>query len=173
MRDARSAFTEVDEKRITDNESLRKGCIRRKAKVSSCIDRRKAIMAITSVSPLPGTAAPAKPAAPQPAAKASSVASTDLSSEDLRTENTSHDTAPPPAQPTREQVNQVMEEMRQALPAVARNLQFSIDEGTGKTVVKVVDSATKQVIRQIPSEELLSIAKSLDGKSGLLVKQTV
>jgi len=33
-----------------------------------------------------------------------------------------------------------------------RDLQFSVDQDSGRTVIKVVDSETEQVIRQIPSE---------------------
>lgn len=54
---------------------------------------------------------------------------------------------------------------------MARDLLFSIDNDTGKTVVKVVDSVTDKVIRQIPSEELIAIAKALDKFQGLLLKQ--
>ena len=66
-----------------------------------------------------------------------------------------------------------MTEVRQALGPVARNLQFSIDDDTGRTVIKVVDATTQEVIRQMPSEELLAITQSLDKLSGLFVKQKV
>ena len=52
------------------------------------------------------------------------------------------------------------------------NLQFSVDKDTGTTVVKVVDTETKQVIRQIPSEEALRIAKAIGDFKGLLLKDT-
>jgi len=64
-----------------------------------------------------------------------------------------------------------MSAVRKALAPVARNLQFSIDDATGRSVVKVVDSSTNEVIRQIPSEELLAITRSIDKFSGLFVKQ--
>lgn len=51
----------------------------------------------------------------------------------------------------------------------ASALSFSKDEDTGKTVVKVVDKATDAVIRQIPSEEAIAIAKSIDKMQGLLI----
>ena len=54
---------------------------------------------------------------------------------------------------------------------VAKELQFDIDKDSGRTVVKVVDISTKEVIRQIPSEEMLAMAKALDQIQGLLVKQ--
>lgn len=50
-------------------------------------------------------------------------------------------------------------------------LLFSIDKDTGTTVVKVVDTETEEVIKQIPSEEMLALAKALDQLRGLLVKQ--
>lgn len=80
----------------------------------------------------------------------------------------------PQAQPERltaEQVEQVVREMRQAVEPKAQNLEFSIDQGTGHTVVKVIDSATKEVVRQIPSEELMSIAHSIDKLRGLLLNR--
>ena len=50
-------------------------------------------------------------------------------------------------------------------------LQFNIDDSTGLTVVKVIDTDTKDVIKQIPSEDMLALAKALDQIKGLLVKQ--
>jgi flagellar protein FlaG len=73
--------------------------------------------------------------------------------------------------PTREQIDKAMGEVKKALAPVARNLQFSIDDETGRSVVKVVDASTNEVIRQFPSEELLSITRSIDKLSGLFVKQ--
>lgn len=61
--------------------------------------------------------------------------------------------------------------MQKAIQPMANNLQISIDKDTGTTVVKVVDTSTKEVIRQIPTEEALSIAKSLDKLDGMLFKQ--
>jgi flagellar protein FlaG len=73
--------------------------------------------------------------------------------------------------PSREQLDQAVGAVNKALAPVARNLQFSIDDETGRSVVKVVDGSTNEVIRQFPSEELLAITRSIDKLSGLLVKQ--
>lgn len=54
---------------------------------------------------------------------------------------------------------------------VRSDIQFSLDDASGQTVVKVIDSQTKEVLRQIPSKEALEIAKALDTFQGLLVKQ--
>ena len=42
-----------------------------------------------------------------------------------------------------------------------RNLTFSIDENTERSVVTVLDSDSGDVIRQIPSEELLVLAERI------------
>ena len=73
--------------------------------------------------------------------------------------------------PTAEQLKAAVDEVQKALAPVARDLQFSIDHDSGKTVVKVVDSETNKVLRQFPSEEMLNLAKALDKFQGLLVKQ--
>jgi len=52
---------------------------------------------------------------------------------------------------------------------LAHNLRISVDQDTGKTVVKVMDIHTDEVIRQIPTEEAISIARTLDKVQGLLL----
>lgn len=79
--------------------------------------------------------------------------------------------ATPAPQPDAQQIAQAVEEMRSAISPVAQNLQFSIDQDIGRTIVKVVDASTDEVIRQIPSEEIVAIAKAMDKLQGLLIKQ--
>ena len=79
--------------------------------------------------------------------------------------------ATPSPQLSSEQVQQAMEKIRFAIAPVAQGLQFSMDETSGRTVVTVVDSTTKEVIRQIPSEEVLQMSHELDRLQGLLVRQ--
>jgi flagellar protein FlaG len=50
-------------------------------------------------------------------------------------------------------------------------IQFSIDPDFNRMVVQVVDTSTKEVIRQIPAREMLEIAQALDKLQGLLVHQ--
>ncbi|MCB1901976.1 flagellar protein FlaG [Cognatazoarcus halotolerans] len=77
----------------------------------------------------------------------------------------------PAAPPSEQQINQALNDVRNALKPVAQNLLFSLDSDTGKTVIKIVDASTDEVIKQIPSEEILAISKALDKLQGLLVKQ--
>ena len=72
---------------------------------------------------------------------------------------------------SREQLNQAIKATKDFVGAINSSLDFSVDEDTGSVVVKVIDKETKEVIRQFPSEEMLSIAKALDSIKGLLVKQ--
>ena len=54
---------------------------------------------------------------------------------------------------------------------ITNSVEFSLDKDSDKMIVKVMDIATKEVIRQIPSEEMLAIAQALDKIQGLLIKQ--
>lgn len=53
----------------------------------------------------------------------------------------------------------------------SQGIQFSLDDSSGKTVVKIVDVETNTVLRQIPSAEAISIAQSLDKLQGLLIRE--
>ena len=52
-------------------------------------------------------------------------------------------------------------------------LEFNVDEDVGRVVVKVVDKETEEVLLQVPSEEMLAIAKALDNIKGLDRKSVV
>lgn len=55
-------------------------------------------------------------------------------------------------------------------PTAASTLEFSIDGDSGRPVVKIIDSETQELVRQIPMEEMLDLAKSLDQLQGLLLR---
>ena len=69
---------------------------------------------------------------------------------------------------TPEQAAAAVSQIQQFTQALVQNLKFSIDEDTGKTVVKIVDIQTQEVIRQIPSEEAITIARTLGNIQGVL-----
>jgi flagellar protein FlaG len=52
-----------------------------------------------------------------------------------------------------------------------RDLQFSVDKDSGRIVVKVLDSETKEVIRMIPTEETLRMAEQLDSPESLILRE--
>lgn len=75
------------------------------------------------------------------------------------------------AGPSLEQVQQATKQVQQFVQAQNSNLTFSVDQGSGKTVVKLMDSETGKVIRQIPSEEMIAMSEAMDKMQGLLLKQ--
>ena len=77
--------------------------------------------------------------------------------------------------PSAQEVQDAVKEVQKAVAPLAQELQFTIDKDTGRTVVKVMDTSTNKVVRQIPTEEILEMAKSIgnlqDKFQGLLVQQ--
>ncbi|WP_211242660.1 flagellar protein FlaG [Halopseudomonas bauzanensis] len=65
------------------------------------------------------------------------------------------------AEPDREQVLTAVAEMQDYVQAAGRNIQFQVDDDSGRMVVKVTEASTGDVIRQMPSEEALRLAENL------------
>jgi flagellar protein FlaG len=61
-------------------------------------------------------------------------------------------------------IQQVRENVEAAIQDQMSNnrISFSVDEDLGMIIIKVIDAETEEVVRQIPPEELLRIAESLD-----------
>ena len=75
------------------------------------------------------------------------------------------------SQPTREVVAKAAAEIQQFVQSMGRNLSFSVDETTGYNVVRVVNPSTGELVRQLPSEELLKIARDFQRLNNVLVSQ--
>lgn len=71
---------------------------------------------------------------------------------------------------SREEVEVAVASIQDFVQSVRRNLNFSLEEGSGRVVVKVTDAGSGEVIRQIPSEEALHLAESLSEVRSLLFK---
>jgi flagellar protein FlaG len=54
---------------------------------------------------------------------------------------------------------------------ITDGIEFSIDLNSGKTLVKLIDRQTNEVLRQFPSKEMLAISKELIRFQGLLVSE--
>lgn len=65
-----------------------------------------------------------------------------------------------------EDLQQAVSELNQHIQNIERDLFFSVDDSSGRTVVRVVNSETEEVIRQIPSEEVLRISRSIHEQMG-------
>lgn len=65
-------------------------------------------------------------------------------------------------------LEEALAHMQDATQTLQRHLNFSLDDSTGRLMVKVTDSSSGEVIRQMPSEEALRLAESLDEMRSLL-----
>ena len=75
------------------------------------------------------------------------------------------DAPPPTAAAVTDAVKQINRVVREA----GQSIEFSVDDDSGRTVVKVVDTETNKVLRQLPSEAAMAIAKGLDSVKGMLI----
>ncbi len=63
--------------------------------------------------------------------------------------------------PSKEKLDDTISQLNNSLQNIQRNLEFSIDKDVGMIVISVKDKQTDEVIRQIPSKEVLELAKNL------------
>ena len=77
----------------------------------------------------------------------------------------------PREQPTAPAVEQdlagVVESLNDYLQSVERDLMFSVDENSGRTIITVMDRQSQEVIRQIPPEAAVALAEYLQDRGGL------
>ncbi|CUB07730.1 MULTISPECIES: flagellar protein FlaG [Tepidiphilus] len=72
----------------------------------------------------------------------------------------------------RDTLQGAVERVQQAVQTLSSaGIQFTLDQDFERMVVQVIDTSTKEVIRQIPPKEMLEIAQALDKLQGLLVHQ--
>jgi len=69
-------------------------------------------------------------------------------------------------------LRQALEDINQSAKSLNSSVQFSLDTRAAQPVVRVVDNETGQLIRQIPSEEVLALREALDRIVGLLINHT-
>jgi flagellar protein FlaG len=66
------------------------------------------------------------------------------------------------------ELQSAVKEIQDFVQSMQRNLEFSMDDSSGKWVVKIVARDSGEVIRQIPSEAALELARNLHDASSLL-----
>lgn len=65
-------------------------------------------------------------------------------------------------------LGKAVEQLNEFTQSVQRKLEFSVDEESGKTVVKVIDKESGEMVRSIPSEEILDMQKRLKETSEMI-----
>jgi uncharacterized FlaG/YvyC family protein len=71
-------------------------------------------------------------------------------------------------QEDQEKVRAVVAELNKFMDSSNTKLSFTVDRAMKKTIIKVVDEQTNEVIRQIPSDEALKIAQHIKNLIGIL-----
>jgi len=84
------------------------------------------------------------------------------------------------AEPTQEELNDAIEVIADFMNLATRNVNFYQDDESEKTVIKVFDAESKELIKQFPSEEVLEIAQKISQlrqdvgiKTGILLDEQV
>ena len=69
-----------------------------------------------------------------------------------------------------EALEEIVQNVQDHVQNVQRDLQFTVDDDSGEAIVSVYDSKTKELIRQIPSDEMLKLNQYFSDNKGLLIK---
>lgn len=72
-------------------------------------------------------------------------------------------------QPEAKEIRQAVENLNRVIASSLQSIQFTLDDESGKVVVKVLDSETQKVLRQVPNVEILAISKNLARLQGLVI----
>jgi len=72
-----------------------------------------------------------------------------------------------------EELNKAIESVNKSVNTYDRRLEFSIHETTNEIMVKVVDTNTDEVIREIPPEKILDMVAKLWEMAGIIVDKKV
>ena len=73
----------------------------------------------------------------------------------------------------RKRIEELSQTIREELNVQNVKLNFSVDRFTGKVVVRVIDGESGEVIREIPPEELLSLAREMKELTGILYNHEI
>ncbi len=79
-------------------------------------------------------------------------------------------TGPTPVErSTRQPVVSTESSGQRPAPAIGRELRYEVDEDLNQVVIKILDGDSGEVVRQIPAEELVRLAKVLEWAAGQLL----
>jgi flagellar protein FlaG len=73
--------------------------------------------------------------------------------------------------PSREQVDGLVHDLNKSMQEMGTRVSFSVDRNTNRTIIKVIDITTKEVVRQIPPEAMVRLSENITKLLGLMVDQ--
>ena len=121
-----------------------------------------------NIAPVVAGASPATQAAASSQADPAAALRRQVSAAAPQEEINSND--PPSGEADPAALKERVDALNAAMKVHASSIEFSIDDDSGRTIVKVVDTDTDTVLRQYPSKELLAISKQIDKFQGMFVK---
>lgn len=71
------------------------------------------------------------------------------------------------SQESTQQAKEAVTKLNEYVQSVQRDLQFNLDDSSGKTVIQVLERSTQEVIRQIPDEVAIKLAHNLQSDEPL------
>ncbi len=74
---------------------------------------------------------------------------------------------------TSKQLEQVAQQLQDFVGEMNRGLEFSVDKDSGRDVIKVIDKASGDLVKQYPSEEVLDLVSKLSTMIGSFVDAKV
>ena len=74
---------------------------------------------------------------------------------------------------SRPQLEKVAEQLHEFIGQMNRGLEFSVDKDSGRDVIKVLDKTSGELIKQYPTEEVLSLVAKLSEATGNFVDSKV
>ena len=97
----------------------------------------------------------------------------EVKAEAVKAEQESGKVMPPNAQQTADarsvEVKEAVSKLNEYVQKTQRDLDFQLDEDSGKTVIRVYDRQSEQLVRQIPDEVALEMAKKLNSEEPTLL----
>ncbi len=79
-------------------------------------------------------------------------------------------TGPKSQEEHKQKISNAVEDINNFFQMAQHSLGFTVDEVSGKMVMQIRDTKTNELIRQIPGEDVLKLAKRLDDLTGILFK---
>ncbi|OUR75136.1 flagellar biosynthesis protein FlaG [Colwellia psychrerythraea] len=74
---------------------------------------------------------------------------------------------------TAEQLEKVAQQLQDFVGEMNRGLEFSVDKDSGRDVIKVIDKSSGDLVKQYPSEEVLTLVAKLSDMVGGFVDAKV
>ena len=72
-----------------------------------------------------------------------------------------------------EKIQEAMKVLNDKLATKDNSIQFRIDETLDRSIITVVNDQTGEVVRQLPTDEMLQAARNIENLKGILVKEWV